>query len=520
MIAENAAPTHVKSPPVVHCFDFRGEHFAYLVRSGDLIRLSPAARIAFSAIEASATVEEALGDVRSTLGEDAARSIEHDLTALAEAELLTPEIALTNAQIDDANAALLAHRPRNLMFFVTEACNLACTYCYEKNQGVHDRPLSLKQVDARKILDRYFEESGGRDVTITFFGGEPLLNFKVVREAVGYALDLGRERGVAVGFTMTTNLTLLTEEIAEFLAEHKFHVMVSLDGAKDGNDRHRVFRDGSGTYDKATSNLKMLIGKMRSAGVRLPKIRATLTAGNSDAIAVEQHLRTLGTSLIEIGSTHGTVEGGNSPHDVASDSEEARLAHERVLSIIHQTLDEIEENGKPVRRVPGFISKNLQRIHEDISRAQLEQTPRPKLCGVCRNMKAVTPGGDLYPCHRYVGMPAFKMGNIHEGGLDREKVSNYYRALHENFASHCTQCWARYLCGGQCPWYLSTDDGKVIPPDEASCDGIRSSMETSLALYATLLERHPAAFKKFLSVTPESVRGVDPMRAPDESCQS
>lgn len=504
--------------PVVHCFEFQGTRFAFLVRTGDLMRVSRPAFEALASIERGADRVDAIERLRSSFTEEQLDVVARDLEVLEQGGFLTPELRLTERQLDASCEQLLAHKPRNLMFFVTEACNLACTYCYEKNQGVHDKPLTLKQVDARKTLDHYFVESGGRDVTVTFFGGEPLLNFAVVRDATLYAESKGLELGVGVGFTITTNLTLLTEEIADFLAAHKFHVMVSLDGDKEGNDRHRVFRDGGGTYDTAVANLRMLIEKLRTAGVRLPKLRATMTSENLDPIAVERHLRSLGTPLVEVGATHGTVERGLEAHDVGNDREQVERIHARSQEMHARLISELEASPDRVPEVPGFVVKNLRRIHEDVSQTHVNQTPAPKLCGVCRNMKAVTPGGDLYPCHRYVGMPAFKFGNVHTGGMDRERVRGYYADLHRNYGEHCTKCWARYLCGGQCPWYLSTADGRVVPPDEESCNGIRRNMETSLGLYATLLERFPAAFRRLVAADPEAIRGASPVSAPDESC--
>lgn len=505
--------------PVVHCFEFEGAKFGFFVRTADLMRLNDDAYLALQQVERGQAPGAAVESLRGLVEPGRFEALAGDFAALDAAGMFTPELDITSGDIERACSSLLAHKPRNLMFFVTEACNLACAYCYEKNQGVHDRPATLTQVDARKTLERYFEESAGRDVTITFFGGEPLLNFPVVRDATRYAEELATKRKVKVDFTMTTNLTLLTEEIADFLAAHKFHVMVSLDGAKDGNDRYRKFKNGGGTYDVATQNLKLLIEKLRGAGVRLPKLRATLAVGNSDADAVEEHLRSLGTNFVEVGETHGTVEGGLGPYDVSASSAEGRAARARFRARVTAVAAALDAGAPLPTDLPASLFKSLRRIHEDISREQVASTPAPKLCGVCRNMKAVTPGGDLYPCHRYVGMPAFKMGNMHAGGLDRERVREYYADLYENYSSHCTKCWARYLCGGQCPWYLSTEDGRVVPPDEASCDGIRSGFEANLALYATLLDRHPDAFRRLLNAEPETIKGVDLINAPDDSCQ-
>jgi uncharacterized protein len=375
----------------------------------------------------------------------------------------------------------------------------------------------MKQVDARKTLEAFFREAGGRDCSVTFFGGEPLLNFPVIRDAVHYSKQLAARHNTKVGFTMTTNLTLLTDEIADFLAENAFHVMVSLDGSKEQNDRYRVFRGGGGTYETVERNLGTLIAKMKEAGVRLPKVRATMTTENSDPIAIEQHIKSLGTHLVEIGETHGTAGGGKAAYDVGASSGAPSAARRRSASLIESAIQALERDPQSTPDFPVHIVKSLQRIQETVT-SKAHKHSEPKLCGVCRNMKAVTPGGDLYPCHRYVGMPEFKIGNIHEGGVDKQKAKQYYEGIYNAFALKCSKCWARHLCGGQCPWYLSRPDGTIVTPDDSTCDTIRESFETYLGLYSLLLESFPAAFQRVLEVDPKTIRGQELGQAPDLQC--
>jgi radical SAM protein with 4Fe4S-binding SPASM domain len=281
--------------------------------------------------------------------------------------------------------------------------------------------------------------------------------------------------------------------------------MVSIDGDEQGNDAHRKTGSGEGTYRKVRANLGILIERMRTHGVRLPKLRATLSAQNPDPIAVERHLLTLGTPLVQVGETHGTVEGGGKDHDLVA--QQARTARARVDEHIAAALAALElDPGAMPPLVPSIV-EGLRRIHEKLTSTEVHAHARPSLCGVCRNMKAVTPKGDLYPCHRYVGMEAFKFGNMHEGGLDQSKVHDYYDRIYSSFEEKCTSCWARHLCGGQCPWYLSRQDGTVAAPDDDGCDMIRSGTEARLGLYALLLERFPDAFRKLLGAAASDVRG-------------
>lgn len=506
--------------PSLHVFEFEGNRLAYFVSTADLLRIgSEASAEALTLIEAGETADFARQRVRRDYPEAEADAACSDLDVLESAGMLGSTESRAVEVLSSDIAGYMRHKPRNVMFFVTEACNLACTYCYEKNQGVHDRPKPMGRVDARKILDGVFDAADTRDCTITFFGGEPLLNFPIVREATLYAEELARQRGRRVDFTMTTNLTLLTDEIAAFLADHRFHVMVSLDGNRENNDRYRVFRDGSGSYDVVVQNLAKLSARLRDAGVRLPKIRATMTAENFDAVAIEQHLRTLGTPLVEIGITHGTVPGGKTDYDVGAASSHRNTLKDMHLREVRRILTVLGRDPEANPEMPSAMVKALRKVHEEIARKQAHTTARPKLCGVCRNMRAVTPSGDLYPCHRYVGMSAFKMGNVHEGGFDADRVRHYYQDVYTAFEAGCGQCWARHLCGGQCPWYLSDDDGKVHAPDDETCDGIRGGYEGHLGLYAVLLQSHPAYFAKVIGSSAVDVMGAVPSRAPDDSCR-
>lgn len=495
------ATTRVDSGiPILHCFEQHGAKLAYFVRTGDLVVLSDAAFDALELVEKGASVSSALEDLgRTGLHHEGTLSdLRAELDVLSQHHYLEPEMELTDKAIANDISALLRHRPRNLMFFVTEACNMACMYCYEKNQGVHDAPKTLKRVDARSIIDKYMLEAAGRkSMSLTFFGGEPLLNFAVIRSSVNYAVMKAKEIQVEVSFTMTTNLTLLTEEMADFLSEHRFHVMVSLDGDKQANDRYRQFKDGSGTYDTVARNIGMLSAKMRARGVRVPRIRATMTAENSNPILVDEHLRALGASLVDVGETHGTAPGGKEAYDVGS-KEWSPVKHYQ--EHIHRVLEQLAKEPEKAPAISSVLVKALQRVHAEVVGKEVHSVSRPDLCGVCRNMKAVTPGGDLYPCHRYVGMEAFNFGNIHSGGMDTERVSGYYRDIYDAYLSKCVKCWARHLCGGQCPWYLSRSDGTIASPDDSTCDQIRGSFERTLGFYAILLARYPKAFSKILGV--------------------
>ena len=487
---------------IAHTSRFRNRRYAYFPRTSDLAQVSDPIADALQWFVDGVSWWKVGRQLQARYGRALAVAALHSLKELRNNGYLDQESVLSPEKRATAVESLLGIHPRNLMLFVTEACNLKCTYCYEVLQGVHAGGRMLKQVDARAVVDQYLADSGNRSpICITFFGGEPLLNFKVIADVVQYAKEGARGRGKAIAFSMTTNLTLLTEEIADYLVEEQFSVMVSLDGSSQKNDSRRVTVNGSGTYERVTRNLRMLMAKQRKAGVRLPRLRATMSEGNSDGFAIEEDLLALGTGLVMVGGTQGTVDG-KGDHDLPSDDSVLQPFRAYVDSLLERL-----RNGEPVGEVSPMFLSTLSKVHEELTRELVHAEAHQDLCGVCRNMKAVSTNGDLFPCHRYVGMDEFKVGNVHEGGAKEELVKEYYEKAMEPYHKKCVDCWARYLCGGQCPWYLSRSDGTVDVPDKPTCEGIRAGFDETLGMYAVLASEHPVEFERLLGTAAAAVTG-------------
>jgi uncharacterized protein len=413
-----------------------------------------------------------------------------ELSVLRDAGYLQSEPGVTSTRLRDEVDKLVAHHPRNIMFLVTEACNLRCTYCYEVGNSFHDTARMMSFANAKEILDAFFERNGGReDLCVTFFGGEPLLNHRLVRQVVEYSHERGAALGKKVTYTITTNATLMTEEIADFLVKYQVGVMVSLDGEKEANDRYRVDREGHGTHDRAVAGIKLLLDKQNRAGVRPLRIRATMTAENIDRRAIVDYFRSLGNVRLTVGMASGTAFGKKS-FDVTSRDRPAIDAGND--SYTDELLRAAEQGGKPPRDNPVFDS--VVDLHKFMQEKVPGRVAAPKLCGVGRNMLAVTPTGQYFPCHRYVGMDAWRLGSQFDGGLDEGAVRTYYGKLFANFYGHCTKCWLRFRCGGQCPWYLSTPTGEITHPDAESCDSIRAFEERVTWVYLRIKEQHAEWF--------------------------
>lgn len=488
-------PAIRENESVVHVFEALGRRYAYFGKTADV------AQIDDDLYEVLSAFENGVSDTPESAASTVDPEQRDRIGALRELGMLEPQPGLSADAVEERIDRLFRHSPRNLMFLVTEACNLACTYCYEVENGVHDRPSVFRREDARKVIETYLQEARPRGYAcITFFGGEPLLNLKVIEDIVAFAKQRAAELEMAVAFSITSNLTLLTEKIADFLAREDFAIMVSIDGPKHIHDRHRLGKCSSlidGSHDRVVAMLKLLMERCRAHGTRMPRLRATLT-DPSEHEEVEKYLLSLGTGLVEIGSTdeeHTVKNGPSCPSRSEGRDTEPAAEPAPPLADLERRYRELADRlaAGDFSDIPPSVAKSMRMLRDQLEAAGPRAQSEPRLCGVARNMKAVTPTGDIYPCHRYVGMPAFKLGNVHEGGLDEGLTRSYYEKLFASFGSKCASCWARHLCGGQCPWQLSNDAGEVERPADAACRNIKRGFELRLALYAETRAARPAA---------------------------
>jgi radical SAM protein with 4Fe4S-binding SPASM domain len=210
-----------------------------------------------------------------------------------------------------------------------------------------------------------------------------------------------------------------------------------------------------------------------------------MTLGNHSALEISRFLADAGFRRVLIGSSNGRA---HEKRDIDLGSEASKPFEPEMEAegeaVLEGYLAQLRGEGAPL---PDGIDprKALDTLHEALTTKRGHR--RHVTCGVGRNMTAITEKGDIYPCHRYVGEEAWKIGHI-SGGVDRTKLEGYYRQIFDGYDRHCSSCWARHICGGQCPWYLSRADGVVGTPDEPSCDSIRAGAERTLWLYNQVRE--------------------------------
>lgn len=348
-----------------------------------------------------------------------------------------------------------------LCLHVAHDCNMRCRYCFASTGDFGVKRTLMSPETGKKAIDFLVKQSGNRrNLEVDFFGGEPLLNFQTVKEIVTYARKIEQEKGKNFRFTITTNALLLNDEHKKFINENMGNIVLSIDGRKQVNDRMRIRADGSGTYE---SILPKIMDMARSRHHDNYYVRGTYTRDNLDFSNDVLHLADLGFKQI---SVEPVVAAKGTGYDLREEdlpvlfTEYQKLAKEYVL------------RGKNHR---GF---NFFHFMID-----LDQGPcfikRIKGCGSGHEYLAVTPEGDIYPCHQFVGMSSFKMGNVNQGLLDGEirqrfKNSNVYTK------KDCDRCWAKFYCSGGCAANAFQFNNDINIPYKIGCELEKKRIECAL----------------------------------------
>lgn len=351
-----------------------------------------------------------------------------------------------------------------LYLFVSQECNLKCAYCYG-HEGEYGQRGRMNEATLGHTFDTFFGKSEGRH-NVTFFGGEPLMNFPIMKKAAALADDY-RESGRAdVSFGIVTNGTFCDDEIVDFFRDHIEGATFSLDGPADLNDSQRPAKRGGSVYAAATENIRRLTADKRFGWA----FRAIVTRAGHDCLG----------DIYDDLERHGPGGIGIVNVDVPEDSPlhlddaQYRRFLEQVVAINRKGLKSFVEGDQAVAfEYPFYI------LFHFITRSHALYH-----CNAGANLLAVTAEGDVYPCHRFVGEEKFKMGNVADPGL---RESPRYREVRQAFVGStvderegCRDCWARYLCGGSCAKYSHAKHGDIAPPVERHCLYIKTVIEEIL----------------------------------------
>ncbi len=319
-----------------------------------------------------------------------------------------------------------------LCLHVSHDCNLRCTYCFAQTGDFGTVRSLMNAETAKKAIDFVIERSKNRhNIEVDFFGGEPLMAFDVVKETVEYAKEQGKAHNKNFRFTITTNGLLLNDEITEYLNREMSNIVLSLDGRKSVNDDMRKTVAGTGSYDIIVPKMKKLVDQRDKD--KDYYVRGTYTGKNldftQDVLDIYHH-----------GFDQISVEPVSAPAGCGYEITEADLPRIREeYNKLSEIMLDLEKNGE------GF---NFFHFNVD-----LEQGPciikRMRGCGAGCEYVAVTPEGDIYPCHQFVGMKEFYMGNINEETFDRSHVKQFAN-VSVYTREKCKDCWAKFYCSGGC----------------------------------------------------------------------
>jgi uncharacterized protein len=344
-------------------------------------------------------------------------------------------------------------------------CNLRCRYCFA-GQGPFGGDRSLMSYRVGKgALDFLIRHSGPRrNVEVDFFGGEPLLNFEVLKGLVDYGRAAAAEAGKNIKFTVTTNGIVLNDEIAGYLVENGLSVVLSLDGRPSVHDTMRPFPGGKGSYNVAAPNILNFVQEHNFDNYY---VRGTFTRYNKDFAADVLHMAELGLKHL---SVEPVVGGAGEDYSLReSDIPAVNLEYEKLT----RQLLALRREGREV----DFFHFNIDLEGGPCLKKRLSN------CGAGNEYIAVTPNGDIYPCHQFVGQQEFKMGDVFSGIYNNDTVSYFQNAYIYN-KELCPQCWAKFYCSGGCHANAYFFNDTIYKPYEIGCELMKKRLECALYLKA------------------------------------
>jgi uncharacterized protein len=410
--------------------------------------------------------EDILAVLSGKYSEEAVREALSECRELEEAGVLFTEDVYENA-IEN-----FSHRPtvvKALCLHIAHDCNLACRYCFAEEGEYHGRRALMSFEVGKQALDFLIANSGNRrNLEVDFFGGEPLMNWQVVKDLVKYGREQEKKHGKNFRFTLTTNGVLLDDEVMEFCNREMANVVLSIDGRKEVHDFMRPFRKGKGSYD-------LIVPKFRKFAESRNQdryyVRGTFTRHNLDFAKDVLHLADLGFKQISVEPV------------VALPEEEYALREEDIPQIC-------EEYD---RLAAEMIKRHREGKEFNFFHFMIDLTGGPCVykrlsgCGSGTEYLAVTPWGDFYPCHQFVGEEAFLMGNVFDG-LKASELQEEFKGCNVYAKEKCRNCFAKFYCSGGCAANAYKFHGSINDAYDVGCELQRKRIECAVMIKAALAE--------------------------------
>lgn len=451
---------------MIHQYRSNGYNIVMDINSGAVHIVDDVVYDVLPLLEEKKREEDILAVLSGKYSEEAVREALSECRELEEAGVLFTEDVYENA-IEN-----FSHRPtvvKALCLHIAHDCNLACRYCFAEEGEYHGRRALMSFEVGKQALDFLIANSGNRrNLEVDFFGGEPLMNWQVVKDLVKYGREQEKKHGKNFRFTLTTNGVLLDDEVMEFCNREMANVVLSIDGRKEVHDFMRPFRKGKGSYD-------LIVPKFRKFAESRNQdryyVRGTFTRHNLDFAKDVLHLADLGFKQISVEPV------------VALPEEEYALREEDIPQIC-------EEYD---RLAAEMIKRHREGTEFNFFHFMIDLTGGPCVykrlsgCGSGTEYLAVTPWGDFYPCHQFVGEEAFLMGNVFDG-LKASELQEEFKGCNVYAKEKCRNCFAKFYCSGGCAANAYKFHGSINDAYDVGCELQRKRIECAVMIKAALAE--------------------------------
>lgn len=360
---------------------------------------------------------------------------------------------------------------RSIALEVSNDCNLRCKYCYGDGGTYGGEKCFMTTETAYNCIDFLINNSKSlKKLSVIFFGGEPLMNFKAIEDTVDYCNKIKEEKHIDFSFGMTTNTILLNEERLDFLKKNDFFITVSIDGPKEVHDKNRYFINKSGSYDLVESAVKLLMKKKIKA-----RARATINSTSLKLSEIEEHFEKMGFYDIVLSFVDTTKSS-----DLYIDQTKFDEIYSEIDILAEKCILQLEEFGKT--KINMFNSVLEKLYHHKLA---------IRSCGAGSTYMAFTADGRLYPCHRFSNWQDYYLGNCKTSIINNQPFLDCSVFKREK----CNNCFGKFICGGSCMHSSALFGESIYDTDTHYCDILRKIMETSIYIYYTAKEKDPNVFK-------------------------
>ncbi len=446
---------------MVHQYKNNGYNIVLDVNSG-AIHVVDDVTYEIIALWESRTKDEIIEQLRADYEESEIQEAIKEVMSLKQEEVLFTEDEYEDYIIDFKKRPTVV---KALCLHIAHDCNLACRYCFAEEGEYHGRRALMSYEVGKAALDFLIANSGNRrNLEVDFFGGEPTLNFQVVKDLVAYGREQEKLFDKKFRFTLTTNGVLLNDEIMEFANKEMANVVLSIDGRKEVNDHMRPFRNGSGSYDLIVPKFQKLAESRNQTNYY---VRGTFTHHNLDFSKDVLHLADLGFRQISVEPV------------VAQETDDYAIREEDLPQLFEE-YDKLA--AEMVRRHKHGDDFNFFHFMIDLEGGPCV-AKRLSGCGSGTEYLAVTPWGDLYPCHQFVGNEKFLMGNVTEG-VTNTAIRDEFKSCNVYAKEKCRECFARFYCSGGCAANSYNFHGDIHNAYDIGCALQKKRVECAIMIKA------------------------------------